>query len=65
MSGDYAKSMAKVAVGKILLTLGWHSIQSTPLDVLTEILTSYIVQMGHLTEEYANHCIIHVTDFDK
>lgn len=56
MSSDYAKYMAKMAVGKILLSLGWHSIQTTPLEVLTEILTSYISQIGHLTNEYANQC---------
>lgn len=56
MSSDYAKQLAKSAVGKILLTLGWHSIQTTPLEVLTEIFTSYILQMGHMSSEYANQC---------
>lgn len=56
MSGDYAQQMAKMAVGKILLTLGWHSIQTTPLEVLTEIFTSYITQIGQLTKEYGNQC---------
>lgn len=61
MSSDYARQMTKTAIGKALQTLGWHSIHTTPLEILTEILTSYISQMGQLTKEYANQCIYVLT----
>ncbi|CAG9823175.1 unnamed protein product [Phaedon cochleariae] len=54
MSSEYARDHCKIAVGKILQTLGWHSINSTPLEVLTDIMSSYIQQISKLTNDYTN-----------
>ncbi|KAG5879816.1 hypothetical protein JTB14_007668 [Gonioctena quinquepunctata] len=43
-----------MAVGKILQTIGWHSINSTPLEVLTDIFSSYIQQITKITNDYAS-----------
>lgn len=54
MSEQYARDHCKIAVGKILQTIGWHSINSTPLEVLTDILGQYICQISKTTNDYAN-----------
>lgn len=56
MSSNYSRELLKVSVGKMLQTLGWHSVQITPAEILTDILKQYICQLGHLTMEYANQC---------
>nr|XP_023030301.1 transcription initiation factor TFIID subunit 3 isoform X1 [Leptinotarsa decemlineata] len=54
MAAQYSRDHCKIAVGKILQTIGWHSINSTPLEVLTDIFTSYIQQITKTTNDYAN-----------
>ncbi|GJQ67755.1 hypothetical protein Trydic_g21073 [Trypoxylus dichotomus] len=50
----YSRDMVKVSVARMLQTIGWHSIQSTPLEMLTDILIQYMTQMAKLTNDYAN-----------
>lgn len=54
MSREFTRDHCKIALGKILQTIGWHSINTTPLEVLTDILSSYISQIAKLTNDYAN-----------
>ncbi|XP_066253840.1 transcription initiation factor TFIID subunit 3 [Euwallacea similis] len=54
MSAEYTRDHCKIAVAKILQTIGWHSINSTPLEVLTDILSSYITQIAKISNDYAN-----------
>lgn len=53
MSAHYARDHCKIAVAKVLQTIGWHSINSTPLEVLTDILARYIHQISEITNDYA------------
>ncbi|KAJ8921561.1 hypothetical protein NQ315_010466 [Exocentrus adspersus] len=54
MSAQYSRDHCKIAVAKILQTIGWHSINSTPLEVLTDILASYIHRISTIARDYAN-----------
>lgn len=54
MSAEYTRDHCKIAVAKILQTIGWHSINSTPLEVLTDILSRYVSQIAKTTNDYAN-----------
>ncbi|CAH0561863.1 unnamed protein product [Brassicogethes aeneus] len=53
-AAQYTRDHIKLSVGKILQTLGWHSINSTPLEVLTDVLARFLSQLTKLTNDYAN-----------
>lgn len=54
MSSQYSRDHCKIAVSKILQTIGWHTVNSTPLEVLTDILSKYIQQISKTAVDYAN-----------
>lgn len=54
MSFQYSRDHCKIAVSKILQTIGWHTVNSTPLEVLTDILSKYIQQVSKMSVDYAN-----------
>nr|XP_001814148.1 PREDICTED: transcription initiation factor TFIID subunit 3 isoform X2 [Tribolium castaneum] len=54
MSRNYTRDHLKISVAKILQTLGWNSINSTPLEILTDILGNYMGQITRNTNSYAN-----------
>lgn len=56
MSAEYSRDMLKVSVAKMLQTLGWHSVNTTPVEIMTDMLRSYLCNLGKLTNEYANQC---------
>lgn len=56
MSDAYSRDMIKISVVKILQTIGWHSINTAPLEILTDVLSQYIFQLGKATNEYASEC---------
>lgn len=56
MSRNYTRDHLKISVAKILQTLGWNSINSTPLEILTDILGNYMNQITKSTNNYANEC---------
>lgn len=53
MSNSFARDHCKIAMAKILQTIGWHTINSTPLEVLTDLLVTHLKQICQLTNEYA------------
>lgn len=53
---QYCKEVLKVVVAQICQTMGWHRIQSTPMEVMTDILSRYLRQMCVLTHKYSEHC---------
>lgn len=54
MTSQYSRDHCKIALAKVLQTIGWHSINSTPLEVLTDILARYIQQISKVANEYSN-----------
>lgn len=56
MAEEFSREHARIAVAKILQTIGWHTAHTTPLEILTDVLVHYIKQIGKATNEYANEC---------
>ncbi|XP_025833542.1 transcription initiation factor TFIID subunit 3 isoform X2 [Agrilus planipennis] len=54
MASQYSREQIKIAVAKICLTIGWHSVQTTSVEILTDILSHYLLQLGKSTADYAN-----------
>ncbi|XP_057665265.1 transcription initiation factor TFIID subunit 3 [Diorhabda carinulata] len=52
MSAQFGRDHCKIALVKILQTIGWHSINSTPLEVLTDLLVHYIRQISKTTNDF-------------
>lgn len=53
---DYSNHILKVAVAQICQQIGWHSIQSTPLELMTDILSKYLQQIARKSNRYAELC---------
>uniref|UniRef100_A0A1Q3G264 Putative transcription initiation factor tfiid subunit 3 n=1 Tax=Culex tarsalis TaxID=7177 RepID=A0A1Q3G264_CULTA len=53
MSERYTHQLLKVVVAQVCQTIGWHSIQSTPLELLIDILDQYLRDITSLTHRYS------------
>ncbi|XP_063699454.1 transcription initiation factor TFIID subunit 3 [Culicoides brevitarsis] len=51
----YTNQLLKVVVAQICQTIGFNSIQSTPMEVMTDVLHNYIRELCVLTKDYAEH----------
>lgn len=56
MSEQYTNQVLKVVVAQICQAIGWHSIQSTPLELMVDILHRYMEQITKQTYRYAELC---------
>ena len=57
MAQEYSRSLLRVAIAQICQNLGWNSIHSTPLELLTDVLERYLFQLGKVTHRYAEQCM--------
>lgn len=53
---DYTGQVLKAVVAKICQTIGWHSIQTTPLEIMVDISRRYFMEITKLTHAYAVQC---------
>lgn len=53
MAAEYSHQVLKVCVAQICQNLGWNSTQSTPLELLTDVLERYLLEVGKVTHRYA------------
>ncbi|XP_015440338.1 PREDICTED: transcription initiation factor TFIID subunit 3 isoform X2 [Dufourea novaeangliae] len=53
MSTEYSRSVLKMVVAQICQTIGWHSINSTPLEFMVDLMQEYILRLAKLTHQYA------------
>ncbi|XP_063219123.1 transcription initiation factor TFIID subunit 3 isoform X3 [Bacillus rossius redtenbacheri] len=53
MASKYSRQMLKVVVAQICQTIGWHSIQETPLDILVGVLDRHLADLCKETRRYA------------
>lgn len=53
MSQDYSRACLRIAVAQICQHLGWNSIHNTPLELLTDVLERYLLQLGKTTHRYS------------
>ena len=56
MSLQYSRNLLRVVVAQLCRQLGWNSIQSSPLELLTNILERYIVQLACQTHRFSELC---------
>lgn len=57
MSNEYCHQVLKVCVAQICQNLGWTSTQATPLEILTDILERYLLEVGKVTHRYTEQCM--------
>ena len=50
---EYSRSLLRVVVAQVCQTLGWNGIQSTPLELLTDILERYLLEIGRTSHRYS------------
>ncbi|KAL6430615.1 hypothetical protein ACFW04_006899 [Cataglyphis niger] len=53
MSGEYSRSVLKIVVAQICQMIGWHSINSTPLEFMVDLMQEYMLRISKLTHQYA------------
>lgn len=56
MSQEYSRSVLKMVVAQICQTIGWHSINSTPLEFMVDLIQEYLLRIAKLTHQYAEVC---------
>lgn len=56
MSADYSRSVLRMVVAQICQTIGWHSINSTPLEFMVDLMEEYILRISKFTHQYAEIC---------
>lgn len=54
MAEKFTKQALKVVVSQICQTIGWHSIQTTSLEVLIDVLNRYLEELSRATHLYAD-----------
>ena len=52
----FAQDILKVVVGHCSNNIGWHGIQSSSLDLLTEVLQKYMAEIGKSVHRYSEQC---------
>jgi len=55
MCENFARELVKVVIGQITQGMGFHSIQQSACDALSDILTLYIEEIGYSSHLYAEH----------
>ncbi|XP_052284872.1 transcription initiation factor TFIID subunit 3-like isoform X1 [Dreissena polymorpha] len=53
MSEEYSRAALQICMAQICQHLGWNSIHSTPLELLTDVLERYLLQVAKTTHRYA------------
>ncbi|KAI8504256.1 transcription initiation factor TFIID subunit 3 [Branchiostoma belcheri] len=53
MADPFTRRLLRVCVAQICQTLGWHAVQTTPCEVLTDILHRYLEQVSRTAHRYS------------
>ena len=56
MVDSYSRHAIRVSVAQICQLIGWTSIHSSPLEILTDILQEYIIKLAKIAGNYATLC---------
>lgn len=56
MVDTYTRHAIRVSVAQICQIIGWTSIHSSPLEILTDILQEYIFNLSKIASNYAMLC---------
>ncbi|XP_043468256.1 transcription initiation factor TFIID subunit 3 isoform X1 [Leptopilina heterotoma] len=52
MTTDYSRGVLRLVVAQMCQTVGWHSINSTPLEFLVDLMHEYLLRISRLTHQY-------------
>uniref|UniRef100_A0A0C9R9B8 Taf3_1 protein n=1 Tax=Fopius arisanus TaxID=64838 RepID=A0A0C9R9B8_9HYME len=50
---DYTRGILRVVVAQICQTIGWHSINSTPLEFMVDLMQEYFLRVYRLSHQYS------------
>ncbi|XP_043279362.1 transcription initiation factor TFIID subunit 3 isoform X2 [Venturia canescens] len=53
MPEEYNRAILKMVIAQICQMIGWHSINSTPLEFLVDLMQEYLLRISKLTKQYA------------
>lgn len=53
MPEEYNRAVLKMVIAQICQMIGWHSINSTPLEFLVDLMQEYLLRISKLTKQYA------------
>ena len=56
MTSEYSRNVLRVVVAQICQTVGWHSINASPLEYLVDLMHEYILRVSKLTHQYSEVC---------
>lgn len=56
MSAEYSRGVLKMVIAQICQTIGWHSINTTPLEFMVDLMQEYLLRVSKLTHQYAEVC---------
>ncbi|XP_034939445.1 transcription initiation factor TFIID subunit 3 isoform X2 [Chelonus insularis] len=50
---EYSRAILRVAVAQICQTIGWHSVNLTPLEFMIDLLQEYIQHVSHFSHQFS------------
>ncbi|XP_015584761.1 transcription initiation factor TFIID subunit 3 isoform X2 [Cephus cinctus] len=53
MTTEYSRAVLRMVVAQICQTIGWHSINSTPLEFMVDLMQEYLLRVSKLTHQYS------------
>ena len=56
MSVEFTRNLLRIAVAQVCQNLGWNAVQMTPMELLTDVLERYILEIGKQTHTYSEQC---------
>ena len=52
MASEFSRKVLRVAIAQMCQSLGWNGIQSTPMELMTDLLERYLLEIGRSTHRY-------------
>lgn len=56
MSAEYSRAILRVSIAQWCQGLGWQSVHASVLELMTDVLERYILQMSTNIHNYAEQC---------
>lgn len=56
MASSFAKDALKICVAQICQNIGWHAVQTCPMDILVDVLQRYIFEIAKSVHQYSCQC---------
>lgn len=53
---EYSRSVLRVSVAQICQNLGWNATQTSPLELMTDVLERYLEEIAKISHRYSEQC---------